>query len=213
MNPSIKFIYFDIGGVLIQDFSKTNKWQELLDDLGLVGEIRQTFTNIFMSFEHDICAGNDIGKFVMRAEKELNVVFPENYDMTAAIVAKFESNPEFWSFVRRCRERFQTGLLTNMYIDMLNQIHERELMPRVEWNVVVDSSIVKASKPNEKIFEVAESRVTCKPEEILFIENTQRHVDVATARGWQTFLYNIREKEKMNQELETLLFLDSSITI
>jgi hypothetical protein len=24
-----KFVYFDVGGVLIKDFSKTNKWEEL----------------------------------------------------------------------------------------------------------------------------------------------------------------------------------------
>jgi len=29
MNKNIKFIYFDVGGVAILDFSKTNKWKEI----------------------------------------------------------------------------------------------------------------------------------------------------------------------------------------
>ncbi len=31
----IKFVYFDLGGVAELDYSKTNKWEELMHDLGL----------------------------------------------------------------------------------------------------------------------------------------------------------------------------------
>jgi hypothetical protein len=33
MKKDISFIYFDVGGVLIQDFSGNNKWNELLSEL------------------------------------------------------------------------------------------------------------------------------------------------------------------------------------
>ena len=31
----LSFIYFDVGGVVIQDFSGTNKWSQLKRELGI----------------------------------------------------------------------------------------------------------------------------------------------------------------------------------
>lgn len=39
----IKFIYFDVGGVVILDYSKTNKWNEMLTDLGIPEELKPKF--------------------------------------------------------------------------------------------------------------------------------------------------------------------------
>ena len=41
--PDIKFIYFDIGGVLLLDFSKTNKWLEMRRDLGISPDLDSQF--------------------------------------------------------------------------------------------------------------------------------------------------------------------------
>ena len=40
----IKFIYFDVGGVLVRDFSKSNKWQELVNEIGISKKKKRFFT-------------------------------------------------------------------------------------------------------------------------------------------------------------------------
>jgi ribonucleotide monophosphatase NagD (HAD superfamily) len=40
---NIKTIFFDVGGVLIRDFSATDKWDEMLDDLGLTESQKQIY--------------------------------------------------------------------------------------------------------------------------------------------------------------------------
>ena len=55
MNHDIKFIYFDVGGVAILDFSKTNKWQEMTQALGVNELNRKKFDEIYNEFEPEIC--------------------------------------------------------------------------------------------------------------------------------------------------------------
>ncbi|KKU45330.1 MAG: HAD-superfamily hydrolase, subfamily IA, variant 3, partial [Microgenomates group bacterium GW2011_GWC2_46_7] len=100
------------------------------------------------------------------------------------------------------------GLLTNMYPGLLDTIYARgDLMELINWNVVVDSSLVKAQKPDKKIFEIAESKVDCPPGEILFVENQQRHLDGAKQLGWQTFLYDSSRPAESSQTLANFLQL------
>lgn len=64
MNNQIKFIYLDVGGVAILDFSKTNKWDRIATDLGLKGKIKEEFFELFDKYEGNICLGQDTEEFV-----------------------------------------------------------------------------------------------------------------------------------------------------
>jgi FMN phosphatase YigB (HAD superfamily) len=94
-----------------------------------------------------------------------------------------------------------------MYPGMLELIKLKGLLPDVDWDIVVDSSIEGVRKPQEKIFELSEQRAKVRSEQILFIENTQRHIDAAKQRGWNTFLYDPGSLEKSNKDLEAVVYL------
>ena len=43
-------------------------------------------------------------------------------------------------------------------------------------------------KPEPKIFELAQKLADVRGEEILFVENTKEHTEVAKTLSWQTFI-------------------------
>lgn len=205
VNRNIKFIFFDVGGVALLDFSKTNKWQEMLADLGIKDDIRDDFSTLFERYELAACVGLDLSEFIRAAESELEIKFPTNYLMVNDFVSRFTPNPELGQIIEKLPGKYKLGLLTNVYLGMLTEINNQKLLPEVEWDVIVDSSIVKVRKPQAEIYEIAERESNTQPENILFVENSQTHIDVAKARGWQTFLYDPANVTESNKRLLELL--------
>ena len=60
MFKMIKFIYFDVGGVVIKDFSGTNKWQELKRGIGIKPEENESFDKFFDKYRTELCLSRDI---------------------------------------------------------------------------------------------------------------------------------------------------------
>jgi len=75
-------------------------------------------------------------------------------------------------------------------------------MPDIDWDVVVDSSVVKLLKNGPEIFKLAQK--LCKienPEEILFVDNSESKLVHAEKLGWQTFLYSPVKAEESSAKL------------
>ena len=170
----IKFIYFDVGGVVILDYSKTNKWNEMLADLGIPEEIKPKLNLLFDEHENKICVGEDINIFIQEARQKLGLSFQSNYDMTRDFVNRFEVNKPISKLIRKLKKDFMLGLLTNQYPGMLSMIIEKGLMPKVDWDVIIDSSLEKIRKPDPEIYLLAENKVKADPKSILFVDNKLR---------------------------------------
>jgi len=206
MNKDIKFIYFDVGGVAILDFSKTNKWQEMTQALGVNEFNKDKFDEIFNKFEPEICVGKkSLDEFTKTVRFELGLSLPADYSMLDDFVNRFEANVSLHPILNRLSKQFQLGLLTNMYPNMLNKIKDRSILPVTEWDVVIDSSIVGFRKPQDEIYKLAEEKSGFKAGRILFVENSITHIDAAKKRGWQTLLYDPSNIPGSNKRLEKML--------
>lgn len=187
-----KFIYFDVGGVAVLDFSKTEKWQQMLDDLKLLKENQEEVSRLWDKHAGEICTGRDTDEVAEEIFANLQPPFqlPANYSMLEDFVARFEKNEELLKIIEELKENYSVGLLTNMYPRMLEKIFERGLLPANIWDVVVDSSELKMKKPDLDIYQYAQEAAGVKPEEILFLDNTEGHLEVPSELGWQTMLYD-----------------------
>lgn len=182
----IKFVYFDVGGTIIKDFSETNKWQEFKKDFKITDEY-------WNSVEGNLSTGKtDID------EKILN-----------GFVDRFEINSSIWPVIAKIKEHYQVGLLTNMYPGMLDLIKSHNLLPKINWDVIIDSSVEKTAKPDPKIFEIAQNRAGVPGKEILFIENSEEHVKAAEKFGWRTFWYDSKNYEDSSNKLAAFLLNES----
>lgn len=197
----IKFVYFDVGGVVIRDFSGTNKWIEMKRDMGIKPDRDQEFDEWFEKYEAESCVGRDIQTLVPMMKQKFGLSFADNYSFLNDFVDRFEKNESIWPVIKKAKEKYRVGLLTNMYTNMLDLIYKNELMPDVEWDVVVDSSVEGVLKPQRQIFELAQIKTGVDASEILFVENSKKHVDAAKKMGWQTFWYDSKNSEGSDNEM------------
>jgi putative hydrolase of the HAD superfamily len=93
------------------------------------------------------------------------------------------------------------GLLTNVYPRMLDEVKKRKILPPIQWDVVVDSSVVGYQKPDPKIFEIAQKMAGVDKSNILFVENSIENIDAAKVLGWNTFHYDSIHIEISNTAL------------
>ena len=206
----IKFIYFDIGGVMIRDFSNTNKWNELTTSWKIFGERKKDIDGFSYGIEKEVSEGRDIDDFLPILKSVFEVKVPEKYSILKDFVDRFEKNEKIWKIVEECKKKYRVGLLTNMYPRMFDSINKRNLMPKNCWEIIIDSAVEKCSKPDEKIYKIAQERAKVKPEEILFVDNLKKNLEAATKLGWQTFWFDNKDYEKANRELEKFLNLPPS---
>lgn len=206
---NIKFIYFDVGGVLLLDYSGNNKWEEMKKGMGIEQNKSQDFERIWEAYNKRVCLDYDVDEIVPILEKELSLTLPSNYSLLEDFVSRFDLNHSIWPIVKSAEEKYGLGLLTNMYPRMLSLIQKSELIPNINWDVVIDSSIVGCQKPESQIYEISEQRAKTEGNEILFIENGIENIEAAKKRGWQTFLYDPQKPEESSQSLSKILELSS----
>ena len=205
-SKEIKFIYFDVGGVAILDYSKTNKWEEMLHDLNIGKEIRSSFDDLFDAHEKQICVGEPINTFVQEAKTKLGIHFPDEYDMTLDFVNRFEINVPMLSLIEKLRKDFKLGLLTAQYPNMLNTIFDKGLLPKGIWDVIIDSSVEGVTKPDPKIYEIAEEKSGVRPELILFVDNKAKLLEYPKSKGWHVFEYDPADPLASTRLLEQFIY-------
>lgn len=202
-----KFVYFDVGGVLLIDYSGTNKWVEMKRDLGVTTDLDEKFDEVWKKYRSRICIDCDVDSIVSDFEKEVGIIFPDNYSMLVDFVNRFEVNNSIWLVAQKVREKYKTGLLTNQYPRMFNLVQQKNLIPNIVWDVVVDSSVVGYQKPDQAIFELAEMKANHNLSEIFFIDNSPEHLEGAKKRGWDTLLYDPQNTTKSNEKIIEILDL------
>lgn len=194
------YIYFDVGGVLLIDFSASNKWTEMKRHLGITAELDDAFESIWSIYGDRVCIDYDVDNMMTHIENELGIKLPSS-SLLLEFVNRFELNSSIWPIAEKAKKHHPVGLLTNMYPRMLEEIEKAQLIPQLDWDTIVDSSIVLLQKPDDRIYAIAEERAQAKPSDILFIDNTQDNLDRAHERGWQTLYYDSANPIESNNRI------------
>lgn len=202
MTPKPSFIYFDVGGVLIKDFSKTQKMEELMYDLGITKDQSDQFEKVWLEIvESRVCLDYSVDSFIPVLKAKFNLNLPKDYSLLDDVIGRFERNEGIWPIVNQAKTQGGVGMLTNMYPGMLPKITEANLLDNFNWDAVIDSSVVGLQKPDKKIFLLAQGTINHAPEQILFIDNSQSNLDAAQSLNWQTFFYDSSDYENSNRDL------------
>jgi len=196
----ISFVYFDVGGVTIKDFSATDNWERLKhEDLQLTDQTTPIFDQFWQEYGERVGIDVDVDELVSK------LPLPVGFSILDQFIKRFEQNQLIWPVIQSVKDKYHVGLLTDMYPRMLDAIKAAGLLPPIEWDVVIDSSIEKVKKPNPEVYALAEERAGVVPQEILFIDNVQKNLNAAESRGWQTFWYDSSDYEKSSKSLMDML--------
>ena len=202
----IKFIYFDLGGVLFIDLMVSNRWQEFVERLGVPNSLKYEFNNLYDKYEPLFNVGKmHTDEFVAIVADRLNLKLKTS-NLLLSLVDEFYPNESLQGLLPKIQKQYRTGLLTNMYIGMLDEVFNRRLVSRDGWEIIIDSSKVGMAKPDRPIFEFAQKQAKVPPENILFIDNSSANIKAATGLGWQTLLYEPADIEGSNNLIMRLLF-------
>ncbi|OGV96778.1 hypothetical protein A2W24_01820 [Microgenomates group bacterium RBG_16_45_19] len=208
----IHFIYFDVGGVVIKDFTVSNKWVEMQDDFGLNQTEREGLIKVWHRYQDEICVTRDVDSLMAILTKEVKIKFPKHYSLLEDMVNRFEANSSIWPIIKKVKTNTRIGLLTNMYPRMFALIQRKKIMPPVEWEVVIDSSVEGSQKPEARMFRIAYERSgIAHQQELLFVDNSQEHIEAAKTLGWQTYWYDSTNYEKSSKAL--LEYINKALTL
>src|ERR671924_273856 len=109
----IKFVYFDVGGVVINDFSGTNNWSEFKKEIGINENSAQNFELLWDKLENEICIGKDINSIIPGLNTHLGLKIDTKYDLLHSFVGRFRRNESIWPVIREVNMNYSIGLLTN----------------------------------------------------------------------------------------------------
>ena len=198
----ISFVYFDVGGVALKDFSDSPKWKAMLSFMGLPGKNITEIDDLYDQYEDDICIGKrHVDTLVPIYKKKYDLTIPDDFSMQKYFIDHFDPNPDIQELINQLAGKIKMGLLTDQYPGMLEEVFNRSILPDYSWDIIVNSSIVGTRKPWPEIYELAEKLAGVPAEEILFIDNREKNLVPARARGWQTFLYDSRDYDQANHDL------------
>lgn len=85
------------------------------------------------------------------------------------------------------KPEYKVGFLSNVATDRMNELFTDEQQQL--FDDVVLSYKVGLAKPDEKIFQLAATRLGVQPSECIFVDDSQRYVDGALMAGMESILF------------------------
>lgn len=198
----IKFIYFDIGGVMADtnDYFKgaTSKFNIPLNE--------------FMKFWE----GNDNrenltkGKITPQdfwnlAIKKFNLKNAQNFNFVESWMGDYRPIKEVHELAKELSKKYKIGLLSNIYGGMMPRLIELGIVADLNYSAIVLSNEIGFQKPEKEIYELATKKAGCDPEEILFIDDRKDFIEGAKKSGWQTVWFDENNLEKTIVKIKQLL--------
>jgi len=194
----VRFVYFDMNGVLVRA-AVTKACLHLSRESGVTPDVIET---IFWQHNNDVCRGSmSIDEFNTILAERLGMLVDWNKYYLDAV----EATPGIAEFVGWVAENYHLGIVTNTFPDLVDRMFQRSILPAVSFDVVIDSSDVHALKPEARMFEVAAERAGVQPEEILLIDDDRLNLAAAGQMGWHTMSFDAYQPEDSIVSVSTAL--------
>lgn len=194
----IKFVYFDVNGVLVRFFNKA--FTAVAQDTG--AQVDQVET-IFWRYNDAACRGQ-------LSVADLNRIFAkelgrDTFDWQNYYMAAVEQTPGVADILSWASQNYEVGLLTNSMSGFIEALKAQGLIPDIPYTAVVDSSKVGLNKPDPKIYQNAQQLAAVEPHEILLVDDTRANLTAADHAGWQVLFFDVYRPEESNAHIRKFL--------
>lgn len=194
----VSFVYFDVNGCLVRFYQPA--FTQLAKDSGASSDIVET---AFWHHNDDVCRGAmslaDFNSYLAEHLGVVSVDWQKQYMETSEPIADMQELL-IWA-----HEHYRIGLLTNIMPGFLNAMFHRSLLPRLDYDSIIDSSEIAAIKPEPKIYEIAQQRAGCPPEQILLIDDSRANLMAAEKAGWRVLWFDDSRQEESVQRVRDVL--------
>ncbi len=177
------FIYFDMNGCLVHFFQ--GAFAALSAATGAPADSVEA---VYWHYNDDVCRGTmSIDDFNTELAKRLGV---EDVKWQQFYLEAVEPIKEMHELIKWAAENYKIGLLTNTMPGLVSTMRRQGLIPDIAYDAIIDSSEVGAIKPEIGIYESAQQRADCPPEEILLIDDSRANLMAAEKLGWRVLWFD-----------------------
>jgi FMN phosphatase YigB (HAD superfamily)/DNA-binding XRE family transcriptional regulator len=179
----VRFVYFDINGCLLRFYHKA--FTKLAAQTGVGAEAIEAAS---WHYNDAACRGEiTMDEFNTKLSERLNI---PKIDWMQFYLDAVEPIPEMQELVKWASENYRIGLLSNIMPGFIDALKQRQLIPNINYDVTIDSSLLGAIKPEAKIFEIAHEKSGVLPQEILFIDDSRSNLVAAERMGWHVLWFD-----------------------
>ncbi len=176
----VRFIYFDINGVIVRYLDIYKTFTEIAKLAGVNPEIVET---IFWRYNDELCRGNlEVSEFNRLVGENLHI---EGFDWRHYYMSSVSVVPGVNELLSWAAENYEVGLLSNSMPGFIDGLKEIGKVPNLNYTVIIDSSKLGTIKPEAKIYQVAQEMAHMEANEILLIDNERPNLTAADKSGWQ----------------------------
>jgi len=194
----VSFVYFDINGCLVRFFH--GAFTHLSQKTGASPDVIEM---VFWHYNDLVCRGEmDMATFNHKLAAELHT---EPLDWLQYYIEAVEPIPVMHDLVRWAAERYRIGLLTNIMPGFIDALQAKGLIPALAYDSIVDSSKVKAIKPETKIYTIAEEQAHCPADEILLVDDSRVNLMAAEKHGWHVLWFDDYRPDESAKRVRTSL--------
>jgi epoxide hydrolase-like predicted phosphatase len=194
------FIYFDVGGTLL-DYTDVFKSVATKFDL-TVDQVGDVFDEHMEPITKGLMDAKD---FWEKCIQKYDLKNAKDYDFLESWVADYKPIKETHDILHKVKSKYKVGLLSNIYKGMLPLLLDKGDIPNVDYDQIIFSCDVGMMKPDKEIYELASNRAGTEPNKIIFIDDKERFIDGAKQLGWNTFLFDNKNRVESVKEFEEFL--------
>jgi 8-oxo-dGTP diphosphatase/putative hydrolase of the HAD superfamily len=194
----VSFVYFDINGCLVRFFHRA--FTRLAEDTDAPADIIET---TFWHYNDEVCSGDmTMEEFNRAYAKALGV---PHIDWEKYYLEAVEPITAMHPMLEWASKHYRIGLLTNIMPGLIDAMQAKKMLPAVDYDVIIDSSKVKAIKPDAKIYQIATERAGCPPSEILLVDDGRTNLMAAEKQGWHVLWFDDYRPEESIKRIKGAL--------
>jgi HAD superfamily hydrolase (TIGR01509 family) len=197
----VRFVYFDVNGCLVQ-FTH-HGFTRLSKESGVPVDVIEA---LFWDYDEPINRGE---KVVEELNEALSTRLNMEVDWMEYYLDAAQPIPGMDELLQWTSEHYYIGLLTNTMPGFVEALQARGKIPAIQFDHVIDSSVVRAMKPDPTIYEIAQNEAKFPGSEILFVDDTRVNLVAAKKFEWHTIWFDAyRPEESINTVRQALEFTE-----
>ncbi len=194
-----QFVYFDINGCLVRFFH--GAFTHIAQDTGVPSD---RIESAFWHLNDSACKGEiTMQEFNTKLAQHLGIA---SIDWTEYYLKAIEPIQEMHDLLSWTAQHYKVGLLSNIMPGQVETMIQKAIIPNIQYDAIIDSSQVKAIKPNPDIYQIAEQNAGVDPSAILFVDDSRTNLMAAERRGWKVLWFDdfssLESANKIRSSLE-----------
>lgn len=194
----VRFAYFDVNGCLVRFYHRA--FTQIAADSGKQADIIET---AFWHFNDAVCRGEmPIEAFNEQLGRQFEL---PGFDWQSYYLAAIEPIEEMQQLLTWASSLYSIGLLTNIMPGLIDTMISQNILPALPYTAIIDSSEVKAIKPEPEIYTIAAEKAGVKPSEILLVDDSRSNIMAAERQGWHVLWFDDYRPEESVDRIRAAL--------